>query len=190
MWRFLPNFITILRALATLPVLVLLLDQSWRPAFWLLLLAGLSDLLDGWLAKRFGWQSRLGAALDGLADKILLLGVFLGLVLVNQLPIGWLILVVSRDLIIVCGAWLYNRLIETLRPQPSGLGKLSTASQIALALWIIASSAWSLPQQPLAQGLFWLAVFMTSVSGLQYILVWALRARSHGLSRNIERSKK
>ena len=71
-------------------------SQRWRWAFWVALFAGLSDLLDGWLAKRFQWQSRVGAGLDGLADKLLLFGIFLALVLIARLPLWWLILALVR----------------------------------------------------------------------------------------------
>lgn len=176
MWRFLPNVISVTRGAATFPVVWLILDGKWRWAFWLALLAGLSDMLDGWLAKRFHWQSRLGAGLDGLADKLLLFGIFLALVLIGRLPMWWLILALARDLVIVVGAWFYNRLIEKLRPEPSWLGKASTAAQIALALLIIANSAWQLQVPELEEMLFWAAVGLTTLSGIHYIVIWARRA--------------
>ncbi len=177
MWRHLPNVISVARGLSTLPVIWLILGEHWIAAFWLALLAGLSDLIDGALAKRFGWQSRLGAGLDGLADKILLFGIFLALVLIEALPLWWLLLVIGRDLVIVVGAWFYNRLVERLRPQPSLLGKASTAAQITLALLVIANSAWSWQAQQVEQIVFWLAVALTSGSGIHYIVLWAGRAR-------------
>jgi cardiolipin synthase (CMP-forming) len=183
MWRYLPNAISVLRGLATFPVVWLILDERWRAAFWLALIAGLSDLIDGWLAKRFQWQSRIGAGLDGLADKLLLFGIFLALVLIGRLPLWWLILVLVRDLIIVVGAWFYNRLIEKLRPEPTALGKVSTAAQITLALLIIANSAWQWHLPDVERALFWFAVAMTSLSGIHYIAVWAGRARRGGILR-------
>ncbi len=184
MWRYLPNAVSVLRGVATLPVVWLILDERWRWAFWVALFAGLSDLLDGWLAKRFHWQSRVGAALDGLADKLLLFGIFLALVLIARLPLWWLILALVRDLVIVVGAWFYNRLIEKLRPEPSWLGKASTTAQISLALLIIANSAWQLHVPELERALFWLAVALTSLSGIHYIVVWAGRARRGGKRRS------
>lgn len=177
MWRHLPNVISVARGLSTLPVVWLITGEHWRAAFWLALLAGLSDLVDGALAKRFGWQSRLGAGLDGLADKLLLVGVFLALVLIGRLPLWWLLLVLGRDLVIVVGAWFYHRLVERLRPEPSSLGKASTAAQITLALLVIANSAWHWQAQLVEQIVFWLAVALTSFSGIHYIVLWAGRAR-------------
>lgn len=176
MWRYLPNIVSVARGLATVPVLWLILDERWPWAFWVALIAGLSDLLDGWLAKRFGWQSRIGAGLDALADKILLFGIFLALVLVHRLPLWWLVLALARDVIIVAGAWFYNRLIEKLRPEPTWLGKASTAAQISLALWVLAQGAWRLQLPSVETALFWLAVALTALSGIHYIIVWAERA--------------
>jgi cardiolipin synthase (CMP-forming) len=183
MWRYLPNAISVARGLATVPVLWLIMDERWRWAFWVALFAGLSDLLDGWLAKRYSWQSRIGAGLDALADKLLLFGIFLALVLIDRLPLWWLVLALARDLIIVVGAWFYNRLIEKLRPQPSWLGKASTAAQISLALLILANSAWQWQLAELEKGMFWLAVGLTSLSGIHYIIVWAGRARRRAATR-------
>jgi len=177
MWRHLPNAISLARGLCALPVVWLILADHWRAAFWLALLAGLSDLVDGALAKRYGWQSRLGAGLDGLADKLLLFGIFLALVLAARLPLWWLLLALLRDLIIVVGAWFYNRLVERLRPQPSLLGKASTAAQISLALLILASTAWSWQVQRIELAVFWIAVVLTGGSGIHYIVHWAERAR-------------
>ena len=180
MWRSLPNAISIARGVAALPMVLLLLDERWRFAFWLALAAGLSDMLDGWLAKRFDWQSRVGAGLDALADKLLLFGIFLALVIIGRLPLWWLLLALVRDIVIVVGALFYNRLIERLRPQPSWLGKASTAAQISLALLIIANSAWQLHVPEFERWLFWLAVVLTTASGIHYIVVWADRARRGG----------
>ncbi len=177
MWRYLPNAISVARGLATLPVLWLIIEEHWRWAFWVALFAGLSDLLDGWLAKRYGWQGRIGAGLDALADKLLLFGIFSALVLIDRLPLWWLILALARDLIIVVGAWFYNRLIEKLRPEPSWLGKASTVAQISMALLILANSAWRWQLAELEIITFWLAVGLTSLSGIHYIIVWAGRAR-------------
>lgn len=184
MWQYLPNAISLARGAAVLPLVWMILDERWRWAFFIALCAGLSDLLDGWLAKRFGWQSRIGAALDGLADKVLLFGIFLALVLIGRLPPWWLALAVGRDLIIVAGAWLYNRLIEKLRPEPSWLGKASTAAQISLALLIIADNAWRWQQSGLEYAVFWLAVGLTALSGIHYIVVWARRARRRAGTRH------
>lgn len=176
MLRQLPNLLSITRGLCAVPLIWLIVGGHWSQAFWLALLAGLTDVLDGWLAKRFGWQSRLGAALDGLADKALLLSAFVALVWAGHLPKWWLLLVLSRDAVIVLGSLAYNRLIEAIKPQPSLLGKAATFVQIALALAVIAGHAdygVLIDWQP---ALLWLAAVLTLSSGFHYVVVWSLRA--------------
>lgn len=176
MIQYLPNAISLARGLCTLPVAWLIIGEHWTWAFWTALAAGLSDLLDGWLAKRFSLQSRMGAALDGLADKTLLFGIFLALAIVDRLPLWWFWLVVSRDAIIVVGAWFYNRWIESLKPAPTWLGKSSTATQIALALVVLADSSWQFQAFGLERYMLILAVLLTVVSGSHYVILWARRA--------------
>jgi cardiolipin synthase len=175
MLRQLPNLLSISRGLCAVPLIWLITTGQWPQAFWLGLLAGLTDLLDGWLAKRYGWQSRLGAALDGLADKTLLLGAFVALVWAGHLPGWWLILVLSRDLLIVLGTFAYNTLIDKIKPQPSALGKAATFAQIVLALAVIAghANAWQwIEWQP---ELLAAAALLTLASGVHYAVVWSLR---------------
>ncbi|MGD9583172.1 MAG: CDP-alcohol phosphatidyltransferase family protein [Lysobacterales bacterium] len=179
MGRWLPNALSLLRALAALPIAWLIVQQQWLSAFWLALAAGSTDLLDGWLAKRYGWQSRLGAALDGLADKALLLAVFVALVWIGRLPTWWLLLVLGRDSVIVLGSFAYHRLIEPLQPQPSALGKAATFSQLVLALGLMLDGV-GLPSPPrLTATLLWLAATLTLASGVHYVVLWVRRAVRH-----------
>lgn len=179
MGRWLPNMLSLLRALAALPIAWLIVHEQWLAAFWLALAAGLTDLLDGWLAKRYGWQSQIGAALDGLADKALLLAVFAALVWIGRLPVWWLGLVLGRDLMIVLGSLAYHRLIEPLQPRPSRLGKAATFSQLVLALGsMLAGLGFDLPAK-LIEPLLGLAAALTLASGVHYLVVWARRAIGH-----------
>ena len=180
MWRYLPNALSLLRAISALPIAWLIVQQEWLAAFCLGLLSGSTDLLDGWLAKRYGWQSPIGAALDGLADKFLLLALFFALVLIERLPLWWLLLLVARDSVIVLGSLAYHRLIEPLQPQPSLLGKAATFSQLVLALSLVGSGLGGSPlPQALSLGLMWLAAALTVASGLHYLVVWGRRAVGH-----------
>ena len=90
MWRHLPNAITLLRALLAAPIALAIIDDAHGRALVLAMIAGSSDALDGFLAKRFGWRSALGAWLDPAADKLLLITCFTTLVWVDAMP-GWLI---------------------------------------------------------------------------------------------------
>jgi cardiolipin synthase len=177
--RQLPNTITGTR-LAMAPVLPWLLWAGhFRAALAVALLAGLSDLLDGFLAKRFHWQTRLGSLLDPLADKLLLAGAMLGLWLVQMLP-AWLVaLVLVRDLVIVAGATTWWRLAGPFDGEPTLLGKLTTLVQIGLVLLCLAELAGvALPLQVRKEAVLAVAA-LSLVSGLDYVLRYGLKAWRH-----------
>jgi cardiolipin synthase len=177
--RQLPNAITGLR-LVMAPVLPgLLVSGFYRAALAVALVAGLSDALDGLIAKRFGWQSRLGSLLDPIADKLMLGLAMLGLAWINMLPV-WLVgLVLARDGIIVAGAAAWWRLAGPFDGRPSGLGKLTTALQIALVLLcLVELSGLALPIQVRIQTVVAVGL-LTFVSGLDYVIRYGVRAWRH-----------
>ncbi len=176
--RHLPNLITLLRMLATVPLAWLIREDRYGEALLLALAAGASDALDGFLAKRFGWQSWIGGVLDPLADKLLLTACFVSLVVAGVLPAWLAVLVLARDVIIVSGAVAYHNLIEPIQAQPTWLGKITTVVQIAFVLATLLHLADYLRLPPLAQAaLFWSVVASTVASGIDYVLRWAARAR-------------
>lgn len=176
MWRHLPNLITILRLLLVLPAYWLIVSRDHAAALAIVAVAGASDALDGFLAKQFGWQSRLGAMLDPLADKMLLLACFLGLATSGVLPLWLLLLVIGRDLLIVCGAVAYHNLVGPFEAEPTRLSKLTTVVQIACVLGELVRLAWW-PELPGRALLLALTAVLTVASGLHYVAVWSLRAR-------------
>ncbi len=135
--RHLPNLITGLRILLVAPFLWVLLEERYSAALLLFVIAGVSDALDGFLAKYFGWTSELGGLLDPIADKLLLLGAILALGWLNELP-GWLVaLVILRDVLIVGGAISYHLLIERFEAAPLMISKLNTLVQLMLVCAVI-----------------------------------------------------
>ncbi|MEZ5460578.1 CDP-alcohol phosphatidyltransferase family protein [Dokdonella sp.] len=176
MLRHLPNLITGLRILLVWPVFWLISTSEFKLALILAAVAGLSDAIDGFLAKHFGWQSRLGGMLDPLADKLLLLACFLALTVIGILPGWFLFLVIGRDVLIVCGAVAYHNLIGPFDAQPSQLSKLTTVVQILFVLEELLRLAW-FPELPGRQLLLVLSAALTLISGLHYVLIWSLRAR-------------
>jgi cardiolipin synthase len=174
--RDLPNLITGLRILLVAPLVWALLNGQYAAALVLFVLAGASDGIDGYLARHYGWHSRLGALLDPLADKLLLVSTYLALGWLGFLPLWLVALVLGRDLVIVVGAVAYHLRFGRLDLAPSLLSKFNTILQIALALTAM-----------LSVGLGWLpgwsaelliaAVFAsTALSGLHYVAVWSRRA--------------
>ncbi|MDA3914048.1 CDP-alcohol phosphatidyltransferase family protein [Oleiagrimonas sp.] len=174
-WRHLPNFISLVRIALVLPVAVLITREHYSMALWLALAAGLSDAFDGWLARHFGWRSRLGALLDPAADKLLLMTCYLVLALMQVLPLWLALLVLGRDLVILGGALGYRLWIGPFKAQPRRLAKLSTMLQILFVLLVLLrnSAFASMQVQPLG----WLVAVLTVASGVDYVIHWLARAR-------------
>ena len=172
-----PNAICVLRILLVLPTVGALLAGQFALALLLVFAAGFSDALDGYLAKRFDWRSRIGGLLDPLADKLLLVSLFVTLVALGRIP-AWLAgVVIGRDMIIVAGGLLYNFTIGPVQPEPSRASKLNTLAQLACIVGVLAREALAVPLAPFitAAGA---AVLVTSVvSGLDYVIRWGAKAR-------------
>lgn len=172
----LPNLISIARILLSLPVAYLLLEQRFSEALLLFFIAGVSDGVDGYLAKRFGWRSRLGSILDPLADKILLITSYLCLALVDVIPMWLMVMVFGRDLVIVVGAAAFHFFIGQYEMAPTWISKINTTLQIILVLALVLSHGlYALP----ADLLMWLVygVSVTTVlSGLDYVWIWGRKA--------------
>ena len=177
--RDIPNVISVGRIILVFPVVWLLLTEQYRGAMLLFFIAGVSDALDGFLAKHYHWQSRLGGILDPLADKFLLVSTFFCLGWLGEL--SWLLigLIILRDLIIVGGALAYNYRIAQLEAEPTLISKLNTFLQIALALVVVYSLGFSPVNETLVTVLVWLVVASTILSGYGYITDWSRRAREN-----------
>lgn len=176
--RQLPNLITLMRLLLILPAGWSILAGRFESAFILFLLAGASDGLDGWLARRYGWISRFGAIADPLADKLLVAVVYVALVWIGVLPIWLAALVLGRDLLIVAGASGYHLLVERIEMAPTLLGKICTLAHIVYVGMVLASLTGE-PLSLLAPLVVpggWIVAALTLVSGLDYVRIWAGRA--------------
>jgi len=166
-----------MRMLLVVPLAWMIRDGHYDTALLVAMIAGLSDALDGWVAKHYGWQSWLGGVLDPIADKLMLVGCFVSLGLVGAHP-DWLTwLVVGRDVVIVAGAVVYHNFVGRISAQPTLLSKLTTCIQIAyVLLQLVSLSTWfTLPSWLLASAL-WLTAAATIASGLQYVVIWSLKA--------------
>jgi cardiolipin synthase len=171
-----PNLISILRMALAVPVVVALLTQRFELALTLFLVAGISDGLDGFLAKQYGWSSRLGGLLDPLADKLLLVTALLALAWLGAVPVWLVAIVLLRDVVIVTGAAVYNYRITKLEAKPTLLSKINTVVQIALVLAVMLNHGIvSLPVW-FFQGLIWATLATTVSSGANYVWVWSRHA--------------
>ena len=175
-----PNLITAGRILLVPPVGWALIQQHFLLALVLFFIAGVSDAADGFLAKYYGWTSRLGALLDPLADKFLLVTSYLALWWIGFLPLWLLVLVALRDVVIITGAVVYNFHIERLEAEPTLISKLNTLLQILLVLLVIVHHATGWGESA------WIAMLIYAVSvtvvwsGIDYVITWSRRARNAG----------
>ena len=169
----LPNLITLGRLL-TVPITVYLLMQSaYLAAFILFLLAGASDALDGYLAKRNNQTTELGAILDPLADKALLVGVYVTLGLQGNLPNWLVLLVVFRDVLIIGGVIILFLVRLEVKMRPLIISKINTATQIGLAAIVLAELGLSLNIMGLVEAMVYLAGLTTVISGASYVVSWS-----------------
>jgi len=176
-WRHLPNALTSLRMLLVVPLAWLIREAHYDAALLVAAGAGLSDALDGWLAKHFGWQSWLGGVLDPIADKLMLTACYISLGMIGAHP-EWLTwLVVGRDVAIVAGAVAYHNLIGRIDAAPTQLSKLTTCIQIiyVLAQLVALSSLFDIPGGAL-HALIWAVAACTLASGVQYVVLWSRKA--------------
>jgi cardiolipin synthase len=172
----LPNVISFARLCAAPPAVWLVLDGDFAWAFALFLAAGLTDALDGWVARRTGSASAAGAILDVVADKTLMVAMYVTLAALHILPVWLAILVVFRDLLIVGGVLALALLAHPVAIRPLPISKLNTALQIAVVAVALFLTGFGFAAPLLLAALVWAVGALTLVSGAAY--VWkAARAR-------------
>ena len=176
-----PNFLTICRILVIFPTLWFLYFSQFREAFYLLVIAGISDALDGYLARAFDWKTLLGSILDPIADKFLIASCFLVLAIQAQIPTWVAAIVLGRDLVIFGGAIAYRVLYKELEIAPTMLSKINTAFQIialtVIVLYLARFPGFTTYLQPLLDPfLFFTLAALGILSGVQYVLVWTRKA--------------
>ncbi len=176
--RQLPNIISVFRILLVFPIIYLLLDHQYQQTLVLFVIAGVSDGVDGFLAKHYGWQTWLGGVLDPLADKFLLLSCFIALAWMDLLPWWLVVLVLLRDVVIIAGATYYYFRVDRIDAQPTFLSKFNTVSQIGLVVVVILAKIISLPSWVVATMIVFVALTTIS-SGLDYVIAWSRKAQQH-----------
>jgi cardiolipin synthase len=174
--RHIPNIISVIRILLVVPIAAALWHERLALSIALFAVAAVSDVADGYLAKRFGWQSELGAILDPIADKLLLATVFVTLSVLKLVPLWLMAAAVSRDAIIVSGAALYRFVIGPLTAHPSLISKLNTLCQAAFILAVVSRAKFMVPSEWVTVWLGALVFATVAVSGIDYVLVYGRRA--------------
>jgi cardiolipin synthase len=172
-----PNALTVFRLLLIIPFLMCLYQKDYDMAFYLYLLAGITDGLDGWLARHFRWLSPLGSFMDPLADKLLVVSSFIALALIGSLP-WWLVtLVFMRDLTISLGVLAWFKVVSTrIDFNPSILSKINTTVQLVLVtLCLFELAFFNLPSY-YVNGLIIITALTTAVTYVNYVWIWSIRA--------------
>ena len=167
-----PNSLTLVRIVLVPLVVWLIIDHEMTAAFLLFLLAGFSDAADGYIAKRYGWRSELGAYLDPIADKALLVSIYVTLGLAGHLPVWLVIAVVSRDILIVGAVVLSWILSRPLTMHPLLISKVNTFAQIVLAGLVLAELGLGLGLEPVVKVLIWVTGALTILSAAAYFWAW------------------
>jgi|UniRef100_A0A7C3V952 cardiolipin synthase len=164
-----PNLITLARILLTPLFIILLIQKRYQQALWVFVLAGLSDMADGLIARRWQQRSPLGTFLDPLADKLLMCSSFVTLSIYHLIPPWLTVIVISRDVVLVLGVMLFKLFHIPVVVKPSLAGKLSTTIQVVTVLLVLMVRAWGRSPAFLPV-LFWLTGILTTISGVHYIL--------------------
>ncbi len=171
----LPNLISLARLLSVPLTVWLILEGRLGYAFWLFVASGVSDAIDGFLARRLNAVSTLGSYLDPLADKALLVGVYVTLGYKGHLEVWLAILVVSRDIMIVGGALLMVMMDETFRIEPSAISKVNTTAQIVLAALVLGRLGLEVDDFGASIVLTFVVAATTLGSGGGYLVAWYRR---------------
>lgn len=167
-----PNIITLGRIMLVPIIIWAIASEQMALAFAVFVVAGVSDAVDGFLAKRFNMTSELGALLDPLADKALLVSIYIALGIWSAIPRWLVILVVSRDFMIVAAvmvSWLFDRPVAM---KPSMVSKLNTVAQVALAALVLASLGFEFRPKPYDLILMGLVTLFTLSSVSLYLVEW------------------
>ena len=166
----LANLITLMRIVLVPVIIWALLSDLMLFAFLVFLLAGISDAVDGAVARYFDQQSEFGTMLDPIADKIMLVSVFIVLAYLGHIPLWLTILVVSRDLLIVVGVMLAFLLAKKVTIKPLWVSKANTVAQIVLAALVLGLLAFELDMPLTLLMMVWITGILTTLSAIAYML--------------------
>ena len=180
----LPNLITVLRIFLVAPTAWLLFREQYVEALVVMAIAGASDALDGWLARRFHWTSHVGAALDPVADKLLVAAMFIVFTVQGHIPLWVAAIVLGRDAVIMTGAGAYRLLYGPIRFSPTLVSKANTATQIVVVLLLLLGLCGFGRLSEIALRLadpwcFYLLALLGLGSGLDYVFTWSRKALRH-----------
>lgn len=180
-----PNLITVMRFLLVPAVVLAMLRGRMDLAFAGFVVAGISDAVDGFIARQFNQRSTLGAYLDPMADKVLLVSVFVVLGYMDELPLWLVIAVVSRDALIVCAVLLSTVMGNPVAVRPLLVSKANTAVQIVLAALVLGELTFGILPGAVRTGLVLLSGALTVASAAAYLVGWLRHMSGYGEGKSV-----
>ena len=174
----LPNAISIMRIALILPILVLFVNDEFGWALGLFLVAGMSDGVDGYLAKTYGWNTRLGAFLDPAGDKLLVAWCYGTLAFLGHIPVWLAVIVIFRDVVIVAGSFIYHYLVRRLEGEPTRISKLNTALEFVFLVFVMSEAGYGWPDDITITVLGASVLVTVVISGYDYVSNWIRSAQS------------
>lgn len=175
--KYIPNMICVARIILVAPIVWSLLEGEYGLALLLILVAGLSDALDGYLARRFDWRTRLGGLLDPAADKLLMFAVFVTLTWMGWVPVWFTAIVIGRDIIIIGGTIVYQLRVAPIHGEPTGASKLNTVFQILFILLTVSHAWLGWPPIAILRVLMAAILVTIGISTIQYVTTGTRRLR-------------
>lgn len=167
-----PNLISIFRIFMTIFFILAVHKDRFMTGFYLFIFQGLTDALDGFLARVMGKKTDLGAFLDPIADKTMLIAAFVMLSIKDIVPLWLTMLVILKDVVVVIGFLALYRLTYTIKPVPSIFGKVTTTCQITTVLYMLWSGTRAYGDiSNYVTAFYYVTAFFTTLSGLHYVIV-------------------
>jgi cardiolipin synthase (CMP-forming) len=171
-YRSLPNLISLGRLVLAPTIIAMIATQRWKEACIVFIIAGLSDAIDGWIAKTFDLRSELGAYLDPVADKALIVSIYVALAIAAALPATLAILVVARDVMII-GAFMISLIMhKPIKVKPLMISKLNTAAQLSFATAVLGARAFDFPASTWFDVSLYVVAGLTLASAAAYFGQW------------------
>lgn len=175
-----PNAISIMRILLIAPIILLFVYGEFGWALGLFVIASLSDGIDGYIAKKYDWNTRLGAFLDPAGDKLLVAWSFGTLAFLGQIPVWLAVIVILRDVLIVAGSFMYHYLVRRLEGDPTVISKLNTGLEFAFLIAVMSEAGFGWPNDITITVLGAAVLVTVVISGYDYVSNWIRSARSPG----------
>ncbi len=179
-FSWIPNAISLMRIFLIAPIILLFVYGEFGWALALFVIASLSDGLDGYIAKKYDWNTRLGAFLDPAGDKLLVAWSFGTLAFLGQIPVWLAVIVILRDVLIVAGSFMYHYRVRRLEGDPTVISKLNTGLEFAFLIAVMSRAGFGWPDDITITVLGAAVLVTVVISGYDYVSNWIRSARSQG----------